>query len=222
MSIVDIILGLKEEINRKSCLMMAIRSARHLTGRDIVTGKAEGILDMRTNVLMKDSVLTHWLEDEHFFSGIAMYLIAIDCIGCVFDNKDKNTNKKNGIGRALKLFSNLDDRNVDAIIDLRNTLAHNFGLATEAICGNGKSKKHKHKYKLSFSDDAEAIKLPEKEWNGDFDNKDECCSTVIGVFSFCNLAETIIADVYKCQELGNLNLCISESEAKSRFTITIE
>ena len=62
---IEILLGLKKDDNRKSCLMMAIRSARYLSGRDVRTGKADGIGEMEANVLMKDDVLAHWLEDEH-------------------------------------------------------------------------------------------------------------------------------------------------------------
>ena len=79
---------------------MAIRSARYLSGRDVRTGKADGIGEMEANVLMKDDVLTNWLEDEHFFAGIAMYLIAIDCIGCIFENIEKTQIEGNGIKRA--------------------------------------------------------------------------------------------------------------------------
>ena len=49
---------------------MAIRSARYLTGRDVITGKALGIGEMEYNVLKKDEVQTHQLYNEHFFSGL--------------------------------------------------------------------------------------------------------------------------------------------------------
>ena len=193
-----------------------------MTGRDIKTGKTKGILEMETNVLMKDTVLRHWLENEHFFSGIAMYLIAVECIGCIFNNTQKNPAKNNGIGRALESFSSLDGDRIDAIIDLRNTLSHCFGLATEKKKTNGHSKEQKHKYTLSFSDDIEAVELPKTEWNGDYSNEDEECSTKIGVSSFCNLVEEIIANVHKCHKSGNLVLRISDDEAKARFTVLTE
>lgn len=131
------ILGLKRVKNRRSCLLMAIRSARHQTGRNVVTGKALGICEMEYNVLKKDGVTTHQLYNENFFSGLAMYLIAIDCIGCLFENSTitPKIENNNSIIRALKSFSSLDDERTEAVKDLRNTLAHNFGLATESKGG---------------------------------------------------------------------------------------
>lgn len=215
------ILGLKHDKTRRSCLLMAIRSARYLTGREIITGKAIGICEMEYNVLNKDEVTTHQLYNEHFFSGLAMYLIAIDCIGCLFDNKTTLSEEKNSIGRALTSFSSLDKVRIEAVKDMRNTLAHNFGLATENILPNGNPKKCKHKFTLSFSDDAEAIKMPTTEWDGDYNNKEETTSTIIGVAAFCELMESIIANVYECNKNGQLKLRISENEAKARFTVLI-
>ena len=214
-NIIDILLGLEKEENRKSCLMMAIRNARHLTGRDVETGEAKDMNTMRTNVNMRDEVFDNCLEDESFFAGIVMYLIALDSIGCLFGKKG---NKKNSIKRALDQFSSLSDGEISALVDLRNTLAHNFGLATEKEHNNG-NKKSKHKYTLAFSDDAEAIKLPETEWDGVFTNKDSSSSTVIGVKSFCNLVESIIANVYECHRNGDLEMRVDEDEAKARFTV---
>ena len=214
------ILGLKRVKNRRSCLLMAVRNARYLTGRDINTGKALGICEMEYNVLKKEDVTTHQLYNEHFFSGLAMYLIAIDCIGCLFENSTitPKIENNNSIIRALKSFSSLDDERIEAVKDLRNTLAHNFGLATES---KGGTKKTMHKFTLSFSDKAEAIKLPKKDWDGDYDDKKQRRSTIIGVSSFCDLAESIIANVYSCYESGSLILRIDENEAKSRFTILV-
>ena len=213
------ILGLKHVKNRRSCLLMAIRSARYLTGRNVVTGKALGICEMEYNVLKKDDVTMHQLYNEHFFSGLAMYLIAIDCIGCLFENSTITSKiENNSIIRALKSFSSLDNERIEAVKDLRNTLAHNFGLATES---KGGAKKTKHKFTLSFSDKAEAIKLPKKDWDGDFGNKKQSCSTIIGVSAFCNLAESIIANVYDSYEKGLLKLRVSEEQVKARFTVLV-
>ena len=129
---------------------MAIRSARCLTGREIITGKAIGICEMEYIVLNKDEVTTHQLYNEHCLSGLAMYLIAIDCIGCLFDNKTTLSEEKNSIGRALKSFSSLDKVRIEAVKDLRNTLAHNFGLATENMLPKGNPKKYKHKFTYLF------------------------------------------------------------------------
>ena len=198
---IDTILGIKHEENRKSCLLMAIKSARYLTGRDIGNGKSKGIKDMELGVLAKDDVAKFLLDNEFFFSGLAMYLIAIDCIGCLFDNTTVLSEKnESGIGRALKSFSSLDKARIEAVKDLRNTLAHNFGLATENMLPHGNPKKYKHKFTLSFSDEAEAIKMPTTEWDGDYSNKEEATSTIIGVAAFCDMMEIII----EINFLGNI------------------
>lgn len=201
--------------NRRSCLMMAIKCARHLTGRDIKNGDAAGMTQMSADILMRDDVSMNLLEYESLFVGIATYLIALETIGCAFQNVNKSSNESNAIKRALAMFSSLDTRQMDAIKDLRNTLAHNFGLATEARS----KRKYNHKFTLSMSDESQDVILPEKEWDGNFDNKDEQYSTKIGVFSFCNLMESIISKVIDCHSKGQLQLRIGENEAKARFTI---
>lgn len=216
---IDILLGIKNETNRKSCLLMAIRSARYLTGRDINAGDSKGITDMETKILMKDGVLEDWLQDELLISGITMYTIAIDCIGCLFERKDKPVTKPNGIKRALNNFSDLDELQIDALADLRNSMTHNFGLATEAKTNKGSPKKTKHKFVLSFLDSAEAITLPKTEWNGDYSDKKESSSTIIGVYAFCNLVEEIIKKVYQCHNRDNLCLRMGDDEARARFTV---
>lgn len=198
--------------------MMAIRTARHLTGRDIMSGKAACIDDMSVNVVMNNQSQKYCLYHESFFAGIALYLIALDSIGCLFDIKETASSRNNGIKRTLELFSSMDKALQSAVVDLRNTLAHNFGLATEKIY-KGSPKKKKHKYIIDFSDSAEAIKVPTIEWDGDYDNKDDSSSTLIGLYSFCNLVEDVISKVYQYHKEGRLKLRISENEAKSRFTI---
>lgn len=220
---IDTLLGIKKENNRKSCLIMAIRSARYLTGRDLKTGHAKDIREMRINVLMKDDVTNYWIEEELFFSGIVMYLIVLDSIGCIFEQVGEKPFQGNGIKKALKMFSSLTVEEIDACIDLRNTLAHNFGLATEKKNVNGKQKIKRHKFSLDFSETGTAIKLPKKDWDGEYgkSSKDESSSTIIGVSAFCDLVESIIGKLYDNYDSGKLKLRINDNEAKSRFTVLV-
>lgn len=220
MNLMRLILGLEEDEIRKSNFMMALKSARRLTGRNPLDGTAKCIDDMRFNLLDIDKE-DDQPTDEKMMIGLTMYLILLDLIGCLFERKDKSVECKNGVKRALTLFSKLEPSKIEAIKDLRNSLAHNFGLATETIKDKKGKENEGHKFTLSFTNDDPIIKLPTKEWNNKYEDKEDESSTVIGVYALCNEIENIIKDLMKTYESDNLKFKLPDEEIKSRFTIIV-
>lgn len=114
--------------NRDSTLMIALSGARKLTGRNIITGIPLGKKEKN------EKIINEVKENRYrssLFLGITSYLIILDLVGCVF--KKKNITKKSNVGiiQALIHFSTLEKPQRDTIKSLRNTLAHNFGLADD-------------------------------------------------------------------------------------------
>lgn len=220
--LMKLILGLCPETeHRKSCLMMALQSARYQTGRDIKTGKVAGVSEMLLNVNMHDEVLENGMEEAEMFTGLTLYLILLEQMGILFGKTDKG----NGIKRILntvgnKISSGLNKEQIDAICDLRNTLAHNFGLATEYYY-NKKEKIPHRKFTLLFNDDAPAVCLPKQEWDGQFSNKHGDTATEISLPALCDLVEEVFCEIRVLCEGGELKLNLEESEAETRFTIRI-
>lgn len=223
MNLMRVILGLEKEEGRKSNYLIALESARRLTGRNPLDGTAKCIYDMRFNLLNINKILNeHALNeqpvDEKMMIGITMYLILLDLIGCLFERSGKSVSCKNGIKKALALFSDFENNEISAIVDLRNSLAHNFGLAPDK-----RNDKKKNKFTLSFSDGDKAITLPTKSWNGNYSDKKDDSSTKIGVYDFCNEIEHVVTELTEVYNTGKLefNKEMSEDEIKARFTILI-
>lgn len=222
MDLMQLILGLKEDETRKSNFMMALKSARLHTGRNVDTGIASSMEEMEFNLLENKEILVKQLSYSELFTGLTMYLILLEQIGSMFKRigiaPPKGYNK--GIRHSLCMFSTLTiEKNkdeIDAINSLRNNLAHNFGLASDDRFPNSG-----HKFTLSFSSDAPIVKLPAEKWNCKYDDKSDESSTVIGVYAFCNEVEQIVGKLIEVYHAGNLEFSLSEEEIKSRFTIIV-
>ena len=203
------------EDNRQSCLVMALETARILSGRDKKNGESRKTVN--TGVDMPDLLDGLHFEDNQYmttgnFGGLIHYLMLLDLIGNVFVSSTQNP-----ICRALREFSSItDDKTLWAIVGLRNSLAHNYGLVSEP-----KNQSHtKHKFCLHLQDEMdEMIKIPTPAWDGDCTNKDEKASTDIDVYKLIDAIEEMYQNIKKKAEKGELKLIIDEAELKARFTI---
>lgn len=219
-SLMSLILGLSNDNNRKSCFIMLLQIARHLSGRNIDTGDSENCFTaMQYELTEHGDFEENKLFYGQIFAGTTMYLILLDLIGDLFINTEKKEiDCTNGIKCALSYFSNCEGNDKKAVTGLRHTLAHNFGLAQCA----SKNSNGRRKYTLSFNPDSPLVKQPDEQWNCDFSNKSETTSTEIGVKALGDLAENVVKNIYGCYQLGTLKFPISdEEEIKSRFTILI-
>ena len=184
--------------NRYSSLMMALKDAQKLTGRDEITGEQEH--DFLENELS--------FLDPNSFICIVNYLIILDLIGEVFCKK-----KDNNLIKALSTFGDkISVEDKYAIAALRNSFAHNYGLINI-------NKYHKHKFTLDFSANTLLEKHPTKEWNGDFQFKSEETSTVIYVKSLIQLIENIWKKLNSEIDEAKVDSVLEINELKARFTV---
>lgn len=202
---------LEIETNRFSCLKIAINDARKLTGRNISGGDDElNILTNSNDFLNPDS-----------FIGIINYLLILDLIGEAFCLKGFTTQKNNNIYKALKQFSpTTSEKDIDTIIALRNSLAHNYGLIN--IPKNEKENSSKrHKFILLHTENSFLIKYPTIPWNGDFKEKSEDKSTHISTIKLIELIEQTYKNLVAKSENNEIELALNDGieELKSRFTI---
>lgn len=198
------------ENNRYSCLVMALNDARKITGRNKTTGIKESDI-----ILLNDDFF-----DSNSFLGLIQYLIILDMVGTIFKT-GFITSKNNKIYRTLKQYSNLNDADIDIIISLRNSLAHNYGLIN--IPDSTKDYPTKlHKFIIINDSSAPLIEHPIRNWDIiDYRNKNEEYSTKIGYTKLCDLVELVYLTLKSSFDNGTtvLNLNGGIEELKSRFTI---
>lgn len=151
------------------------------------------------------------------YSALLNYLVFLEMVGTIFKPiQSKTLNSNNGIYKALKYFGeNLDHQEISAIRALRNSLAHNFGLAIK----NSKFHYLTHKFALDFSDDKNLITPPIKKWKGKFSDKSDETLTTINYNNLIQLIENIYQKLLDMNEKGELELAISEEELNTRFSI---
>ena len=130
LKLLDINLPMENIPYRLSTISLLLRSARKLSGRDLVTGIYEGREFNEQNFV--DETYNSFL-----FTSLLNYLILLDQIGIIFGE----TSNSNGIVSALDTFSKLPKRKKTIIKELRNSLAHNFGLTSNKyICSFSRKK----------------------------------------------------------------------------------
>lgn len=208
--------SIKIESHRYSCLMLALQDARKIAGRNILNGQ------ITNDILENDQSFMN----PYSFVGVVNYLLILELIGEIFRLKTFSTNKSNKIYKALKQFSasdmtmtSLNERDIDTIIALRNSLAHNYGLIN--IPSEKEKKTKLHKFILLNNDNSELIKYPMQIWNEDFADKSEETSTQISVIKLQDLVERVFLNLTTEIENDTVDLALEKGldELKARFTI---
>jgi len=193
---------------RISTVKLLLLGAREFSGRNIKSGIYE-YKDLNDYDFLNELYLAKR------FNGILLYLILLEQLGNLFQS---NTEEfiENGLERALFLFSKkLTGNKIDALKNLRNSLAHRFSLCTE------KKGSNMFKYNLNWdtNDEEQIIILPIKSWNGDYKESDESIFTTIYVQSLTDEIEKIYNRALLELREKKVKLAISIDEINSRFTI---
>lgn len=209
MDFLDINQPMSREPLRVSLLILLLRGARSLSGRDVETGKYIGSEFNEPNFI-------NGTYQSLQFTGIINYLILLEQIGSIFEPKNKEAIKrKNEICLALTYFSRLrgKEKEILAIYNLRNSLVHKFGLAT---CSKDDS------FKFMFSQQRNSNVVELGVWNGDFSNKSDTTLTTIFIHDLADLIEDVYNEICAAWEVDKLKMKYSEKmdEFFSRFTIT--
>lgn len=236
--IAELILGIKNDPKRKSTLQLALEIARFHLGMD-VSDKVPNNEDRNNNTfpnygdfitrhhfverIKENASIDRCSDEAELFTALFLYLNVLEQIGTLFCKDEKN-----GIEKAIETFSSqeLPAQDIKEIKNLRNSLAHNFGLI------NLKNQSPTIKYTISIdyhetnsSNNAVSnciIQLPKNEWSKDWSDKSDETSCTIYAFPLMRLCEDIIKEVVeRCKE-DKLTFAIEElEEIKARYTILI-
>ena len=146
---------LLDDSNINSVLILVRRTARFLIGNNLETGENKRL---NINEFIFENNLYH-----SFFSGIMGYFTLLDQLGCIFY-------KKQPIRNVLKKYSGIPKKEQEALVGLRNCLAHNYGLA---------NKFHNFSLVDNIENEKRVVELPKvKKTQGDYSSKEEYYTNV--------------------------------------------
>ena len=187
---------LLDDSNINSVLILVRKTARFLIGNNLNTGENE---HLNINEFIFENNLYH-----SFFSGIMGYFTLLDQLGCIFYTKQP-------IRNVLKKYSGIPTKEQEALVGLRNCLAHNYGLANKY-------------YNFSLVDNNEnerrVVELAKtKKIQGDYSNKDDYYTSIY-IHNFTSLVENIFHKIKEDLSNNKLKPVIKNvSELRARFTI---
>ena len=187
---------LLDDSNINSVLILVRKTVRFLIGNNLNTGENERL---NINEFIFENNLYH-----SFFSGIMGYFTLLDQLGCIFFEKQP-------IRNVLKKYSGIPKKEQEALVGLRNCLAHNYGLANKY-------------YNFSLVDNNEnerrVVELAKtKKIQGDYSNKDDYYTSIY-IDNFTSLVENIFHKIKEDFSNNKLKPVIKNvSELRARFTI---
>ena len=187
---------LLDDSNINSVLILVRKTARFLIGNNLNTGENE---HLNINEFIFENNLYH-----SFFSGIMGYFTLLDQLGCIFEEKQP-------IRNVLKKYSGIPKKEQEALVGLRNCLAHNYGLANKY-------------YNFSLVDnnvsERRVVELAKtKKIQGDYSNKDNYYTSIY-IHNFTSLVEDIFHKIKEDFSNNKLKPVIKNvSELRARFTI---
>jgi hypothetical protein len=183
-----------------STLISGFRDARRVTTRPIVSGlfTMDELFDPERNW----DLLGCWL-------GAMGYMTVMDQIGTAFQLVDQIDEAFDSpVYRALKNFGGgLDDRQIHALIALRNAFMHDYNLVNVPKTKNKTIKKlQTHRFSVTAFPSDDVVRLPEVEWTGDYENKqwDPRTATEINLFGLGNIVERLLLSLRMLLDQGNL------------------
>ena len=224
--ILRLILGLESDDYRKSTLQLALKQARYLGG--VIPGEPSSytkfMLRRSKEGQDKSKMINSFFvassdEEMDVLTSLSLYLIILDQLGHIFGPRNKSSNRvKDALEKSI-IVSNLTDVELTEIAALRNSISHNFGLASY----NTNQNVGVFKYIICFDDDGNQKPVIDaiEKWGGDWCDKNDNTSVHIYPFSFINYVEQILNSFVKQHQEGKLESPLSVEELKTRFTIII-
>ena len=211
--IIELLLGTNQSTDnstrRESTIIACLKSARFLCSNSLLRNDY-------SNNKITEFVFEKGLYHSNLLAGIVSYLIFLDQVGCVFKPKNalknikSSTNKGSELHKALKYFSTLNGAQIQIIRALRNSLLHQFSLATD-----------KHKFVLSIENSPIIIKMPTIKWEGKFNEEREENETTIYISKLIELVESVFQKLLEEKANNNLDLVIhNHNELLAKYTIT--
>jgi hypothetical protein len=175
----------------------ALRDARVVCGRDVITGTPLG-----------STPIALW-------AGTLVYFALLDQIGnTLWPIQGRDAKRESSIERALRQFAPESTRRQrEALYALRNAFAHEFGLINV--------NKHRPEYTFAFAvdDDVEAPLLlwPPRRWDGQIRSASAKTRTVVGLYAFGDLCESVVRNVRLHSNSARLRSRVNVDELQRRF-----
>ena len=185
---IEQLLEIKQTNNayKQSTIIACLKSARFLCSNGL-------LVDDYSKDEIIEFVFENGLYHSNVFSGVIFYLIFLDQVGNVFKPKNKTeiTNKTkikgSEIHKALKYFSTLNDTEIGILRELRNSLVHQFSLATD-----------KRKFVMSIESSCDIIKVETE--------------ATIYIPKLIELAESIFEKLLEEHNNNNLEIVIKNND----------
>lgn len=170
----------------ESSLVHALRNIRLITGRNIDSG----VIDSDSNL----GYPGNWI-------GAIGYLTILDQIGKCYrpNSKNKITDKRSPIKKALAYFTKISDEEANAVYALRNAFHHDFSLLN---IYNGNN------YHFAVNQHATnpVVILPSIQWDGNINNRNICNQTYINLQALGDLVENIYTQLLQLENSNKLVL----------------
>ena len=230
--ILRLILGLESDDYRKSTLQLALKQARCLGG--VIPSESSSY----TNFMLrrskegqdKNEMINSFFdassdEEMDVLTSLSLYLIVLDQLGHIFGNISNRSNRvKDAIElKGLSLIGYrgraMTESDLNAISQLRNSINHNFGLASY----NPQIQSGVFKYTICFDDDGDNKPVANslERWNGDWCDKSEESSIHVYPFSLMNYVEDIYKSYVISYQWNRIQSPLSLEELKTRFTLKV-
>lgn len=194
-----------------SSVKILLLGAREFSGRNTKTGAYDIDKDLADFETKSETY------NSKRFIGLFLYLIFLELIGSTFNRVSKASNK-NGIKRALDLFSDktkIKEDHFEEVAGLRNSLAHRFSLCTESSPKSG----NPFCYELFWDKQTFIVEKANIKWDGNFPTKTNNSHTRIAVENLIEHIEEIYAKFIAGLKSGELETIPDIPELKARFTI---
>jgi len=192
----------KAGMHLHSCLMEAVREARKATGRYIHTGKK--------------------IPGRHHGSwlGAIGYMILLDHIGDCYKPIESQLSRSNGYLRALEYFTNLGERDRNALYALRCSFAHEFSLSNIPKCRRESLKgRFQHRFVVCVGGRF-VVRLPKRCWDGNHDHISDECKTWVDLEGFGDMVEEVVASLKELEKHKKLEATLNggKKELFQRYT----
>lgn len=184
------------EVTVYSSLYLAIADARVASGRDRDTG----------DVVNPDPP-TKWL-------GAIGYMALLDMLGSAIRRRVGAPATGNSFKKALESFTALPEAERKAVYALRNAFAHDYSLVNDGPAGT-------HLFRIEWDVASPLLVLPTVPWDGNYPVVAGTDDTVVNLFRFTELAESVLSAVETAYVAGDLEMAVSDQEAEHRYFITI-
>jgi hypothetical protein len=121
------------------------------------------------------------------------------------------------IMKALFYFTDLCEKEVEAIYALRNAFHHDFSLLN--LDEQHRRPKYIHHFQVNAHPTNHIIRLPSTQWDGDINNRNNENATYVNLQALGDLVEKIYAELIKLEAKGELILELAggETELKARY-----